>query len=306
MRLTLIRFSSDSQSGVLTRAGQQAILGQLPFSLTRVGPSNLHDGMGAGNYYIKLRSPTVDSIHLFTMYFLDSGAYAPRDPWHPFSNTGYDWIRQDQIDWMLGISSKITNIARPYVPDGGKDLGKLWDRAQRRKSASSTRGKDSRDDINDEGRVWDTGISSRLSKPKALLFSHIPVPEAFAPSDHDDHGAALSFGEWLETAAVKGAQKKKGVFEALVSQKENRDVIGIFHGHMHNNAGCRRTQGIWVCFCGGSSFAGYGERRMERRTRVISLSDWGEFVETWHRYERTPGRVDRHVLHDERRRKPSS
>ena len=93
MRITLIRFSSDSQSGILTRAGQQAILGQLPFSLTRVGPSNLHDGMGAGNYYIKLRSPTVDSMHLFTMYFLDSGAYAPKDPWRPFSNTGYDWIR---------------------------------------------------------------------------------------------------------------------------------------------------------------------------------------------------------------------
>jgi hypothetical protein len=68
----------DSQSGRLSRREQQILLSRLPYSLTRVGPAWLHDGTGAGNYYVRLISPTPDRTHLFTLYFLDSGEAAPK------------------------------------------------------------------------------------------------------------------------------------------------------------------------------------------------------------------------------------
>lgn len=276
------------------------MLGRLPYSLTRVGPSHLHDGVGAGNYYIKLQSPAPDSMHLFTLYFLDSGAYAPTDAWHPFKFTGYDWIRSDQVDWILETSGKIAKIARPYVPDGAKDLDKLWDRTERRRRAASVRGKrPERADGADAGKVWDAGAKSHLSKPKALLFVHIPVPEVFDPPDRDEQGAELIFGERRETTTVEGAQKNRGIMKALEAQVDDRDVVALLHGHMHNNVGCQRTRGIWTCFNGGSSFAGYGQRGFERRTRILHLARWGEAVETWERHEKTPGRIEQHVLYTE-------
>lgn len=51
-----------------------------------------------------------------------------------------------------------------------------------------------------------------------------------------------------------------------------------------------------MCFNGGSSLLGYGNRKMERRVRVIELEQWGEKINTWHRYERTRGRIDEATL----------
>jgi len=95
-----------------------------------------------------------------------------------------------------------------------------------------------------------------------------------------------------ETSTVEGAQKIGGIFSAIKAQGDDKDVIAFFHGHMHNNANCRRTSSIFICLNGGSSFAGYGKLGMERRTRIISISKFGEQVDTWHRMEKTPGAVE--------------
>ena len=276
---------SDSQSGVLSRAEQQTLLSRLPYSRTLVGPPGLHDGDGAGNYYLKLHSPTPDDMHLFTLYFLDSGDTAPRNTFKPWEKPAYDYIRMDQIDWLLGISNKISKIARPYTPDGARDLPPLWNRTLVRGAAP----------LGQQGKRQGT----HLSKPKAFLFTHIPLPEAFSPPDKDADGHELSWGPLAETATTEGGQKQGGIFHALITQEHERDVIGFFHGHMHNNAGCRRTSSIWICFNGGSSFAGYGTTPMERRARVLSISKWGEQVDTWHRMEHTPGPVEPHRLYQE-------
>jgi hypothetical protein len=222
-------------------------------------------------------------MHLFTLYFVDSGESAPKESLNPFAKwKGYDWIRWDQIDWFLTISNKISQIARPYTPDGAADLLPLWNRT-----------------VNVRGMEKRKRQGSHLSKPKALFFTHIPVPEAFNPPDVDEDGHELSWGHMGEKSTVEGAQKKGGVFSAVVAQEQERDVIGFFHGHMHNNAGCRRTSGVWICFNGGSSFAGYGKLGLERRSRVIQLSKWGEQVDTWHRFESTSGAVEPHLLYRE-------
>lgn len=55
----------------------------------------------------------------------------------------------------------------------------------------------------------------------------------------------------------------------------------IVNGHCHISEDCRRIQGVWNCFGGGSSFSGYGKEGFERRMRVFEISDWGEKVETY-------------------------
>jgi hypothetical protein len=275
----------DSTSGIMTRSEQQALLGRLPYSRTMVGPGNLHDGEGAGNYYLKVHSPTPDNMHVFTLYFLDSGSTAPKEKLHPFAWPGYDYLRWDQIDWLLGISNKVKKIERPYSPDGARDLPPLWNRT------SDVRGRGNIGSARKRG--------THLSKPKALLFTHIPVPEAFDTPDKYENGSDISWGHMGETSTIQGAQKQGGIFSAIKAQGNDRDVIGFFHGHMHNNGGCRRTAGIFTCFSGGSSFAGYGKLGLERRTRVIYVSRFGEHIETWHRMEKTPGAVEPHTLYEE-------
>lgn len=271
-----IQGNHDSQSGTLTRGEQQALLSRLPYSHSRVGPTHLHDGNGAGNFYVKIRSPKPDKIHLFTLYLLDSGEYAPRDNWHPFKFSGYDWVRPDQINWFKDVSKKVAGIERPYVGDGAKDLGRIWRKDEQ---------------INDRDQ------QSYLSKPKAFMFVHIPVPEAFDPADS---GNLNQFGEMKEIKTVEGAQKKPGLFSAVIDRpKEEQDVIGLFHGHMHLNAGCRRVKGVWICFNGGSSFAAYGEKGFERRTRILNISNWGQKVDTWQVMETKKGRYEEHTLFEQ-------
>lgn len=309
-----IQGNHDSQSGHISRVEQQRMLSLLPYSLTKVGPASLHDGEGAGNFYIEVHSPTPDDMHLFTLYFADSGIAAPREKWKPWKWNGYDWIRKDQIDWFLQVSAKWKKIARPYMPDGAKDLGRLW-KVKRKSTTMATmnaiveRQKQAGGAAaavtapSSGGEVWDAQASkaTHLAKPKALFFCHIPIPEAFAPVDKDaSTGAKLEFGTEQESATFEGGQKYGGIFDAIVAQPaEDRDVIGFFHGHMHINAACKRVTGLWVCLNGGSSFAGYGKLGFPRRTRVIELQQWGERVKTWHRYEGRKERIDENNLYEE-------
>lgn len=258
----------DSQTGPLSRPGIQLSLARMPYSLSRVGPAELHDGVGAGNYYIKLESPTPDKTNVFNLYFLDSGDVPPGSKWSPWK-AGYDWIRQDQIDWFLKVSGNVKNILRPYKPDGGVDLPKQpWSR----QSSSSS---------------WDSHSAqgTSLSKPPAIAFVHIPVAE-FADTDLNTR----KFGPDRQEKNVKaGAQKQRGFFDALVNQGAERDVRLIVSGHMHNNADCeeivKRGQKIWTCFGGGASYAGYGQKGFSRRARVIDVTSFGNTVESWSRLE---------------------
>lgn len=67
---------------------------------------------------------------------------------------------------------------------------------------------------------------------------------------------------------------------------------------MHNNADCRKVTGIWICFDGGSSLAGYGLEGFQRRSRVFELSGFGEKVTSWQVMEKDQGRFNEVVLYD--------
>ncbi|KAI9244814.1 Metallo-dependent phosphatase-like protein [Phascolomyces articulosus] len=75
---------------------------RMPYSLTQRGPLHVS---GVGNYVLKvLSNKTQEGDHLFTLYFLDSGAYTDD------SKKEYDFIKQDQLDWLQSTSASFANI----------------------------------------------------------------------------------------------------------------------------------------------------------------------------------------------------
>ncbi|KAL0065886.1 Phosphatase dcr2 [Marasmius tenuissimus] len=155
----------DSENGA-TREEQVKLMQGLPYSLVESGPKDVH---GVGNYVLKVRSADPSKTHILTLYFLDSGSYSKGvfDWFGFFRGTEYDWIRQNQIDWFLQESSKIDPIERPFHPDGAKDLGNVWKRQEV------------------------TPQTSRLAKPNALMFFHIPL--CVGRPEYIDDGCVLIF-----------------------------------------------------------------------------------------------------------------
>ncbi|KAH8979165.1 Metallo-dependent phosphatase [Lactarius hatsudake] len=228
-------------------------------NLVQAGPEDIH---GVGNYVLKVLSADASKTHLLTMYFLDSGAYAAGFfDWLGFWPTEYDYLRQDQIDWFLQQSGSIDPIVRPFTPDGGKDFGDVWARQQHPPAAQ------------------------KLAKPNALMFFHIPLQESYSKPDTDPRtGQPLDIGTPdLESAG--SAKKNAGFFEkgcyalsrlhiAAQAAYPRSKVVG--NGHCHVN-------GVWLCFGGGGSFAGYGKIGFDRRFRIYEISDYGETIQTYKR-----------------------
>ncbi|EPQ29764.1 uncharacterized protein PFL1_02437 [Pseudozyma flocculosa PF-1] len=316
----------DSETGAYTRTEQMRLLQSLPYSLSRVGPAEV---TGDGNYYIDLFSPHRDRTLLSTLWFFDSGSRAPKDKWKPWKKPGYGWVHADQVQWFRRKIDARRPTLRPYRPDGAEDLGpQPW---RRRRSAAEAVG---RRESGARGE-WeaDADQGQMLAAPPSILFMHIPVPEAFAPVDVEDappssstSSSSSSLGQRLplikgvreEITTFEGGQSQGGIFEAILDIHANQSsstlergsergrgqgqgrqggsIRLLCHGHMHVNEDCRRIDGVWICFAGGSSFAGYGLAGFRRRSRVVELSQWGDVVRTWHRVEGTPERVDELLL----------
>ncbi|KAN0059924.1 Phosphatase dcr2 [Thecaphora frezii] len=311
----------DSESGKYGREEQMRLLLQrLPLSLCRVGPEEV---TGVGNYQVDIRSPFKDGSVLATLWFLDSGTRAEKDRWRPWKKPGYGWVREDQVRWFVESVEKRKPGLRPYRPDGGEDLGRLW--TKREGMARRSRGGNEEGAKGEEEggsapftlrtaspeKEWEASADQNqtLQPAPSMVFMHIPLPEAFSPVDRDPTTQeAMIVGTREETATFDGAQSQSGFFDALVDiHKRERaqhasatldiaetggSIKLLAHGHMHLNEDCRRIDGVWMCFAGGSSFAGYGKAGWGRRARVFEWRRWGDEIRTWHRVEATEGRVD--------------
>lgn len=127
----------------------------------------------------------------------------------------------------------------------------------------------------------------KLAKPNAIMFFHIPLyvlsrkliafnADVFdvrkmtgEPADVDtqtskqlDVGATEKYG---------GANKDSGFFQNAVlkaleisdpktMQGALTEVKIMANGHVHTADNCHRVKGVWSCFGGGGSYAGYGKR----------------------------------------------
>ncbi|KAJ7281601.1 Metallo-dependent phosphatase-like protein [Mycena rebaudengoi] len=263
----------DEETGYVAKADQVKLMQALPYSLIEPGPKDIH---GVGNYVLKVKSADASKTHLLTLYFLDSGSYSKGfyNLWG-FLPTAYDWIRQSQIDWFRQESASIKPIERPFSPDTGKDFGHAWERQDSDQLRPQT---------------------SKLAKPNAIMFFHMPLPETYAQPDTDGKGRPLDIG--ITGAETKGSADnsdgffEKGILAALESDHVNMNtghgiqevkVIGNGHGHLTEN--CRRVKGVWFCFGGGGSYSGYGKLGFDRRFRIYDISDYGETIRTYKRTE---------------------
>ncbi|TKY84643.1 hypothetical protein EX895_006545 [Sporisorium graminicola] len=275
----------DSESGQMTREQQMQVIANMPGSYSSVGPALV---TGAGNYMLKLEAPGKGGGHVATLWFMDTGARAEKDPWKPWSKPGYGYVHKDQIQWFQEKFSQIKEVLLPYRPDGATDLGpQQWTRGSRRSD-----------------KVWDAGDADggqTMGRPPGIVFMHIPVPEAFNPVDKGTRPQIVNptqpttsstapdelvIGDRQETATTTGAQSYPGVFDlftTLNSASAPQAIKLLVHGHMHLNSDCRRVEGVWICFGGGSSLAAYGKPSVQRRARVILLEDWASRIRTYHR-----------------------
>ncbi|CAL1715541.1 unnamed protein product [Somion occarium] len=261
----------DDEDGE-TRETQVKWMQGLPYSLVETGPKDIH---GVGNYLLKVWSADASKTHLLTLYFLDSGSYSKGwfDIGGILHGTEYDWIHQDQIDWFLEESSRISAIERPFTPDGAKDFSDLWERQSSDQLTPTTR---------------------RLAKPNALMFFHIPLEEAYSAADVDTRtGKPLNVGqhdiEGPGNAKRQAGFFHKGVLAAKTSDHraggDDREVKVIANGHCHLTENCKRVKGVWMCFGGGGSYSGYGKIGFDRRFRIYDISDYGENIRTYKRTE---------------------
>ncbi|CAI6080518.1 metallophosphoesterase family protein [Cohnella sp. JJ-181] len=79
----------DSEGGVSRDRLMETLAGQ-PGCLASAGPEAIH---GVGNYALTVTGAGGGTK--LVLYFLDSGSYSALD-----RIPGYDWIREDQIDWF--------------------------------------------------------------------------------------------------------------------------------------------------------------------------------------------------------------
>lgn len=84
-------FGNHDDESTATRAQLMDHLLTFPHNLSVPGPEDIG---GVGNYVLKIMSAKGPSLAA-ALYFLDSGAYAPKRV------EGYGWIQPGQIDWFL-------------------------------------------------------------------------------------------------------------------------------------------------------------------------------------------------------------
>ncbi|KDR80533.1 hypothetical protein GALMADRAFT_90903 [Galerina marginata CBS 339.88] len=265
-------FGNHDEEDGMAKEQQVALMKGLPYSLVERGPKDVH---GVGNYVLKVFSPDASKTQLLTLYFLDSGSYSKGflDWFGFFTPTEYDWIHQNQIDWFLQESASIPQIERPFKPDTGKDLGSIWERQD--------------DQI--------TPAYSKLAKPNAMMFFHIPLPESYAKPDMNPRtGRALDVGITGQEPAGNAKHNdgffEKGILKAMesdhIANRNAHEVKVIGNGHCHITENCRRVQGVWLCFGGGGSYSGYSKIGFDRRFRIYDISDFGETIRTYKRTEK--------------------
>lgn len=173
-------------------------------------------------------------MHLFTLYFLD--AHARQKPRIFWEWPDYDYLKPSQIEWYLNTSASINAIERPFTPDGGNDLGKIW--ARRAETGKARLGRQEQ--------------QTTLAKPNAMMFFHIPLNESYGPIDIDEMtGEAMDIGTELNGDSPGSSQTNGGFFQLGLlqapavppevqdeatssSQDDQFEVKVVGHGHCHS------------------------------------------------------------------------
>uniref|UniRef100_L2FD92 Phosphatase dcr2 n=1 Tax=Colletotrichum fructicola (strain Nara gc5) TaxID=1213859 RepID=L2FD92_COLFN len=108
MKIPYVSIFGNHDDLTLPRSAQMSILESLPYSLAQAGPDDIE---GVGNYYVEILARGKSDHSALTLYMLDSHAYSPDEKkWH-----GYDWIKQNQIDWFKKTAQSLKQAHKQYT-----------------------------------------------------------------------------------------------------------------------------------------------------------------------------------------------
>ncbi|CAK7274582.1 Phosphatase dcr2 [Sporothrix epigloea] len=101
-------FGNHDDEGSLPRSSQMSLIETLPYSLSKAGPENVD---GVGNYVVEVLARGSSSHSALTLYLLDTHAYSPDERKYK----GYDWIKQNQIDWFKTTAQGLKKSHSEYT-----------------------------------------------------------------------------------------------------------------------------------------------------------------------------------------------
>ena len=84
-------FGNHDDEGCISRKDQMALMREIPYCLALPGPADID---GVGNYTLRLYDSSGHKVRN-VLYFMDSGAYAPKEI------EGYAWINRKEINWFV-------------------------------------------------------------------------------------------------------------------------------------------------------------------------------------------------------------
>ncbi|KFY94720.1 hypothetical protein V498_03756 [Pseudogymnoascus sp. VKM F-4517 (FW-2822)] len=101
-------FGNHDDEKTLSRPAQMDLIESLPYSISEAGPKELS---GVGNYYVEVLARGSSKHSALTLYLLDTHAYTPDERTYQ----GYDWLKQDQIDWFKSTAQGLKKAHREYT-----------------------------------------------------------------------------------------------------------------------------------------------------------------------------------------------
>ncbi|KAG6005122.1 hypothetical protein E4U54_000408 [Claviceps lovelessii] len=252
-------FGNHDDESTMSRARQMALYETLPYSLSRAGPADID---GVGNYYLEILARGGSDHSALTIYFLDTHSYSPNERKYP----GYDWIKQNQIDWFRKTAAglkhahsqyshrhmdiafvhiPLTEYATPELPRVGNWLEGVT------------------------APVYNSGFRDALVEQGVVMVS--------AGHDHCNDYCLLS----LQNVTDGASQKPPAPDQQPPPQVQK--------------------PALWMCYAGGVGFGGYaGYGGYIRRLRVFEIDTNEARIMTWKRVEhgRTADRIDEQIIVD--------
>jgi DNA repair exonuclease SbcCD nuclease subunit len=228
----------DEGSRSLSRAQQMALMQTLPYSLSQPGPE---DVTGVGNYYLEILAEKSQHSAL-TIYLLDSHSLTPDERHY----RGYDWIKQNQIDWF-------TTTAEGLKREHQKYSHIHMDMAFIHIPLPEYADKEHNKVTGGEWREYVTAPAYNSHFYDALVEHGIVA--VGCGHDHVNDYCAINPTPAPVSATQHEAHKKSGL-------------------------------GPWMCYAGGSGFGGYaGYGGFHRRMRVWEVDANAGRMTTWTRVE---------------------
>ncbi|KAI1313861.1 purple acid phosphatase [Mortierella claussenii] len=267
-----IVFGNHDEEGDLSREEMMSSAQDLPYSLSQRGPLEIS---GTGNYVLSIfdhkhkhggqvgldlqseseaaenedgnESDLRSEKGRFHLYFLDSGAYS-----FNLEHPGWDWIKDDQVEWFRQTSRLITSQYRPENVPNALAFFHIPIPEYAMVEDSDEDDDQDRDDDGDE----DLDLDRKKKKRPHMV------------GDKNEGVSTPSYNS--------------GMFEAFY---ESKDVRATTVGHDHINDYCLDHRGINLCYGGGLGYGTYGNPTVPRRSRVFEILHFGDRVDTWKRLD---------------------